>query len=166
MNSWKCTRVLRFTGTTATEGAAQNGDPASYIARIEGRQSPNRQGWDPYTIQELMQRFRIPGVSIAVIQDFKIHWAKGYGLADAQTAQPVDTGTAFQAASISKPVFAMAMVKLQQDGRLSLENGAFTLPLNAGDNDVVVAVANAFFGWGLILRLDDAAGVRLTTSTR
>jgi len=29
-----------------------------------------------------------------------------------------------------------------------------------------VGVANAFFGWGLMLRLDDAAGVRLTTSTR
>jgi hypothetical protein len=52
------------------------------------------------------------------------------------------------------------------DGRLSLENGAFTLPLRAGDNEVVVAVANAFFGWGLMLRLDDAAGVTLTTSTR
>ena len=52
------------------------------------------------------------------------------------------------------------------DGRLSLENGAFTLPLDAGDNDVVVGVANAFFGWGLMLRLDDPAGVTLTTSTR
>jgi hypothetical protein len=52
------------------------------------------------------------------------------------------------------------------DGRLSLENGAFTLPLRAGDNEVVVAVANAFFGWGLMLRLDDAAGVTLTASTR
>jgi CubicO group peptidase (beta-lactamase class C family) len=107
--------------------SAQDGDPASYIARIEGRQSPNRQGWDPYTIQELMQRFRIPGVSIAVIKDFKIHWAKGYGVADAETGQPVDTGTAFQAASISKPVFAMAMVKLMQDGRLSLDADVNTI---------------------------------------
>ena len=107
--------------------AAQDGDAASYIARIEGRQSPNRQGWDPYTIQELMQRFRIPGVSVAVIKDFKIHWAKGYGVADAETNQPVDTGTAFQAASISKPVFAMAMVRLQQDGRLSLDADVNTI---------------------------------------
>jgi hypothetical protein len=52
------------------------------------------------------------------------------------------------------------------DGRLSLENGGFTLPLNAGDNDVVVGVANAFFGWGLMLRLDDPSGVTLTASTR
>ena len=45
------------------------------------------------------------------------------------------------------------------DGRCSLENGAFTLPLEAGDNEVAVAIANNFFGWGLMLRLDDVEGV-------
>jgi hypothetical protein len=47
------------------------------------------------------------------------------------------------------------------DGRCSLENGAFTLPLEAGENEVAVAVANNFFGWGLMLRLADPDGVRL-----
>jgi CubicO group peptidase (beta-lactamase class C family) len=121
------TGLLALAITATQQAAAQDADPASYIARIEGRQSPNRQGWDPYTIQELMTRFRIPGVSVAVIKDFKIHWAKGYGVADAETGQLVDTGTAFQAASISKPVFAMAMVKLQQDGRLSLDADVNTI---------------------------------------
>jgi hypothetical protein len=55
-------------------------------------------------------------------------------------------------------------LRKKPDGRLSLDNGAFTLPLRAGDNEVVVGVANAFFGWGLKLRLDDAAGVTLATS--
>jgi len=91
------------------------------MARIEAAQTPNRQGWDGLTLQELMQRFRVPGLSIAVIRDGRIHWAKGYGVADAETGQSVDTGTVFQAASISKPVFAMAVVKLAQDGRLSLD---------------------------------------------
>jgi CubicO group peptidase (beta-lactamase class C family) len=121
------TGLLLLAVSTPRLTAAQDGEPASYIARIEGRQSPNRQGWDPYTLQELMERFRIPGVSVAVIKDFKIHWAKGYGVADAGSGQPVDTGTAFQAASISKPVFAMAMVKLQQDGRLSLDADVNTI---------------------------------------
>jgi hypothetical protein len=49
------------------------------------------------------------------------------------------------------------------DGRLSLQNGAFALPLNAGDNEIAVGLANNFFGWGLILRLDDLEGVRLAT---
>jgi len=47
------------------------------------------------------------------------------------------------------------------DGRCSLENGAFTLPLEAGENEVAVAIANNFFGWGLKLRIADPEGVHL-----
>ena len=96
-------------------------DPARFIARIEGPQSPNRQGFDPLTLQQILERFHVPGVSVAVIKDFKIHWAKGYGLADVTTNRPVEITTAFQAASISKPVTAMAAVRLAQEGRLSLD---------------------------------------------
>jgi hypothetical protein len=49
------------------------------------------------------------------------------------------------------------------DGRCSLQNGALTLPLEAGNNEVAVALANNFFGWGLMLRLADPQGVRLQT---
>jgi hypothetical protein len=47
------------------------------------------------------------------------------------------------------------------DARCSLENGSFTLPLEAGNNEVAVALANNFFGWGLKLRLADPDGVHL-----
>jgi hypothetical protein len=47
------------------------------------------------------------------------------------------------------------------DGRCSLENASFTLPLKPGDNEVAVAIANNFFGWGLMLRLADTDGVSL-----
>ena len=47
------------------------------------------------------------------------------------------------------------------DARCSLENGSFELPLEAGDNEVAVAIANNFFGWALMLRLQDAEGVHL-----
>jgi len=47
------------------------------------------------------------------------------------------------------------------DARCSLENGTFTLPLEAGDNEVAVAIANNFFGWGLMLRLANPEGVHL-----
>ena len=96
-------------------------DPAPFIARIEGRQLPNREGFDPFTLDELMKKFRVPGVSIAVIRDFKIHWAKAYGVADVESGAPVDTRTLFQAASISKPVAAMAALKAVQDGRYTLD---------------------------------------------
>jgi CubicO group peptidase (beta-lactamase class C family) len=96
-------------------------DTAALIARIEGPQSPNRQGFDTLTIQQLMTRFRVPGVSVAVIKDFKIHWAKAYGVADVETGRAADINTPFQAASISKPVTAMAAMRLVQEGKLSLD---------------------------------------------
>jgi CubicO group peptidase (beta-lactamase class C family) len=107
-------------GLAPTPAAAQD-DASAMIARIEAPQSPNRQGLDPLTLEQIMLRFRVPGVSVAVIKDFKVHWAKGYGVADVETKRPVDPSTAFQAASISKPVTAMAVVKLAQEGRLSLD---------------------------------------------
>ena len=99
----------------------QGADAAAMIARIEAPQIPDRQGYDGLTLPELMQRFRLPAVSVAVIKDFKIHWAKAYGIADAETGQPADTGTLFQAGSISKPAFAMVAVKLAHAGRFSLD---------------------------------------------
>jgi CubicO group peptidase (beta-lactamase class C family) len=92
-----------------------------YIRHVETPQSPNRGGFDGLALHELMSWFHIPGMSLAVIEDFKIHWAKGYGVADVETGRPVDTRTLFQAGSISKPVSAMALLKLVQEGRLSLD---------------------------------------------
>jgi CubicO group peptidase (beta-lactamase class C family) len=113
-----------FAGLTLTAtshlAAIQDGRDA-LIARIEARQSPNRQGLDPYTIEELMKKFRITGLSVAVIKDSEIHWAKGYGIADVDSGRPVERDTMFQAASISKPVTAMAALKAVQDGRLSID---------------------------------------------
>jgi hypothetical protein len=71
------------------------------------------------TITALMARFNVPGVSIAVIRDHQIHWAKGYGIADIATGAPPDTGTVFQAVSISKPVAAMTVLRAVQDSELS-----------------------------------------------
>jgi CubicO group peptidase (beta-lactamase class C family) len=54
-------------------------DATHFISLVEQPQEPNRQGYDPYTIQEMMARFHVPGVSVAVIRNFKIHWAKAWG---------------------------------------------------------------------------------------
>lgn len=99
---------------------AQDGAKA-LATRIEASQTPNRQGWDPYTLTELMDRFGVPGVSIAVIKDYQIDWAKGYGQADVTAKSPVTTETLFQAASISKPVTAFAVMRLVDAGKLSLD---------------------------------------------
>jgi CubicO group peptidase (beta-lactamase class C family) len=102
--------------------AAEVRTPSEMMARIERSQSPNRQGLDPLTLQQVMDRFRVPGVSVAVIKDFEIHWAKGYGIADVEAQTQVGTDTLFQAASISKPVAAMAAMRAVQDGRFGLDD--------------------------------------------
>jgi hypothetical protein len=45
-------------------------------------------------------------------------------------------------------------------GRLSIDNSSFYLPLKAGDNELLIAVANNFFGWGIVARLDDNRGLK------
>ena len=60
-----------------------------------------------------------------------------------------------------KNLFELEGARKAPDGRCSLENGVFTLPLEAGDNEVALAIANNFFGWGLMLRLADPEGVHL-----
>jgi CubicO group peptidase (beta-lactamase class C family) len=100
---------------------------ADMMARIEGPQVPNRQGFDGLTLEQLMQRFRVPGLGIAVFKNFEIHWAKGYGKADVVSGVPVTVETMFQAASISKPVSALAVMRLVQDGKLSLDADVNTM---------------------------------------
>ena len=78
-------------------------------------------------IDALRKQFNVPGVSVAVIKDFKIEWARGYGVMDAATNAPVTTDTLFQAASISKTVAAMTSMKAVQNGRFALDQDVNTI---------------------------------------
>ncbi|MDO6435466.1 serine hydrolase domain-containing protein [Flavitalea sp. BT771] len=73
-----------------------------------------------WTLSERMAHYHLKGVSIAVVNDYKIEWAKGYGWADSSEGRHVTTSTLFQAASISKSLNAMGVLKLVQDGKLNL----------------------------------------------
>jgi CubicO group peptidase (beta-lactamase class C family) len=102
-------------------------DPASVADRFEAPQVPNRGGYDSFSLRELMKNLGVPGVSVAVIKDFKVYLAKAYGVADVSTGALVDTETLFQAASISKPVAAMGVLRAVQDGRFSLDADVNTI---------------------------------------
>jgi CubicO group peptidase (beta-lactamase class C family) len=78
-------------------------------------------GRPAWTLEERMRHYKAPGVSVAVIRDFKVVWAKGYGVKDAGTREPVTEKTLFQAGSISKPVAAMTILKKVEQGRLALD---------------------------------------------
>ncbi|MGV3588826.1 MAG: serine hydrolase [Adhaeribacter sp.] len=76
---------------------------------------------NPIILQERMKFYQVPGVSIAVIKDYKIDWARAYGLADKEQATPVTNQTLFQAASISKSLNAVGVLKLAQENKVNLD---------------------------------------------
>ncbi len=109
----------------ATGPAAPSNATTERIARVEHglRQAVMVTGI-PDPAMELAQRMsyhRVPGLSVAVIDNFEIAWAKGYGLQQAGDTDAVTPETLFQAASISKPVAALAALQMVEEGRLELD---------------------------------------------
>ncbi|MDW3193150.1 MAG: serine hydrolase domain-containing protein [Cytophagales bacterium] len=82
--------------------------------------------WEYHNIKERMLELRVPGVSIAVVRDGKLQWAKGYGYANTNDSTKVDVNTLFQAGSISKPVAALSVLKLLEEGAVDLDTDVNT----------------------------------------
>lgn len=77
-------------------------------------------GNEPIRLLERMKEYNIPAVSIAVIRNFKLEWAKAYGITQNGSPKPVNAETLFQAASISKSLNTLGALKLVQQNVLSL----------------------------------------------
>ncbi|MEA1976379.1 MAG: serine hydrolase domain-containing protein [Chloroflexota bacterium] len=71
---------------------------------------------------ERMQHYRVPGVTIAVINGSQIEWVKGYGVLEAGSREPVTPETLFQTASLAKPIVAVAALHHVERGALELDN--------------------------------------------
>lgn len=69
----------------------------------------------------MIEKFKVPGLSIAVIDNFQVIWAKGYGVIEADSKARVTPKTLFQAGSISKPVAATAALYMVEQGKLALD---------------------------------------------
>jgi CubicO group peptidase (beta-lactamase class C family) len=82
---------------------------------------------DSLGVPEMLIKLKVPAVSVAVIRDFKIEWARAWGVKDAKTGEAATVDTMFQAASISKPVAAMASLRAVQDGRFTLDQDINTI---------------------------------------
>ncbi|MFO7586639.1 MAG: serine hydrolase [Gemmatimonadota bacterium] len=131
------------TGSEAESGAA--GDVERYgagiaaeIARIESGLLPPVpvEGTSGWTLAERMDRWNVEAISVAVIHDGEVRWAKAWGLADREEGVPATTETLFQAGSISKPVAATGALRLVEEGVLALDEPistfltSWTLPEN------------------------------------
>lgn len=100
------------TGLAVAPSAVEQGD----LIQFGGTIPPVR-----LDTASLMRLFNAPGFSVAVIEDWKIAWAKGYGVTEMGGLVPVTPRTLFLAGSISKPVAAVGSMTLVQNGTLNLD---------------------------------------------
>jgi len=115
-------RLLVFVYIISGIAIANPADEAQ-IKRVEQGLLPAVliKGEPGFSITDRMKFYKVPALSVAVIKDFKIDWARAYGVKDLETNEPATTETLFQAGSISKSVNAMVVMKKVEQGKLSLD---------------------------------------------
>jgi CubicO group peptidase (beta-lactamase class C family) len=123
---------LGLAGCRSDDGAHDESTPAATeydagtmaaISRIENGLLPRvrAEGKSGWTLAERMDRWNVEAVSVAVIEDYDIAWARAWGLADREAGTPATTETLFQAGSISKPVAATGALRMVEEGMLDLD---------------------------------------------
>lgn len=73
-------------------------------------------------IATLVREFNLPGAGVAFVEDSSLAWHKSFGVTNVSTEQPVTQTTLFQAASLSKPIFAYVVLKAIENGELGLDD--------------------------------------------
>lgn len=99
---------------------------AAWESLIEREQSlPGSIPQVDHSVVAYMKKHNVPGLSIAIAKDDKLIYVKAYGFANVMTQEKVTDSSLFRLASVSKPVTAIAIMKLIQDGKLSLNSIVF-----------------------------------------
>ncbi len=96
------------------------------LALPHSHESPRIESFDRH-ILALMKAHGIPGAAIAVTDHGRLVHAQGYGLADVETHEPVHPHSLFRIASLSKPITAVAILQLVEQGKLSLDSRVFNV---------------------------------------
>ena len=115
-----------LTSLSLTSVAASAADPPRQQRQVENQVPPELligEAAQFPTLQQRMAELHVPGLSIAVVHNGRIDWARGYGVAWAG-GPAVTADTLFQAASISKPLTALAVLQLADSGRIDLDGEA------------------------------------------
>jgi len=109
-------------GTSATAQAqAPRPNPADIVNRLRPAVRLADRPDTAFRLADRMQYYHVPGLSIAVVDDFRIVYAAGVGVTEFGGHTVVDTSTLFLAGSISKPVFATGVLQLVEQGKLALD---------------------------------------------
>ncbi len=116
---------------TTLTGYAQNNTKEN-IAKVEnGLFAPVQiEGEKTWNILDRMAFYKTPGLSVAVMQNYRLVWAKGYGFANDSSKTPVTAQTLFQAGSISKSLNAVGVLKLAEEKKIDLYADINTLLKN------------------------------------
>jgi CubicO group peptidase (beta-lactamase class C family) len=128
----KCNLVLALLvgvavgGVNAVNAAEAAGDVDAQIAHITQNVPAGVLGrmFGGQTLAGRMQIYHASALSIAVIDDYKIKWARGFGVVAPGSTTAVSDKTLFQAGSISKAVAAVGILRLVDSHRLSLDDRA------------------------------------------
>jgi CubicO group peptidase (beta-lactamase class C family) len=77
------------------------------------------------TIAKKMVQYSIPGLALAIVKDEKLVYLKSFGYADKESGQHATNDNLWRIASVSKPITSIAIMKLVQDGQLTLDQKVF-----------------------------------------
>ncbi|MCG8458638.1 MAG: serine hydrolase [Holophagales bacterium] len=128
---------LRIDGTVTAAGKVPAGgtataeplvlptfDPPSYLYRREGwladfdeRRMPEVDAF----VEAFRRYYAVPGVSVALVRDGELAYHRTFGVGNRRTGKALEPTTVFEAASITKPVFAFAVMRLVERGVLELD---------------------------------------------
>ncbi|WP_161964107.1 serine hydrolase domain-containing protein [Chitinophaga flava] len=76
-------------------------------------------------VKAFMSKYKVPGMAVAITRNGKLVYARGYGVADKSSGEKVTADSRFRIASVSKCITAVAILKLVEEGRLSLHRKVF-----------------------------------------
>ncbi len=155
--------ILKF-----LSGCMISQDNGSRIDRVENGLHPY--SWvllgneERYNILDRMKFYEVPGLSVAVIENGKLAWAKSYGVKDIESKEPITENTLFQAASISKSLNAMAIMQKVEKGIFSLNEDvnnylkSWKVPENQFTFKEKVTIARLLSHTGGISNFNDRSG--------
>ena len=103
----------------AVEAQASPSTPEPNIMQT-GQFVPGLESYDRI-VARIMRDHDIPGAAVAVVRYGRLVYARGFGVADRESGTPVQPDSLFRIASLSKPITAVAVLKLVEDGRLELD---------------------------------------------